>query len=274
MEQVMNRPKVTVITVCYNAAADIEVTLESVLGQTAYDDMEVIVIDGGSTDGTVEKIRKYDMRLARFISEPDKGIYNAMNKGIALSTGEYVNFMNAGDRFFNSRVIADVLAEVEGMQSRPDVIYGATVFRFNDGYAGQRPNPAAMPGHMGACHQSVFVDGDMIRRHLFDESYRISADFELLRRLYMQGAVFAEVNKYVSIYNFDGVSGSGAGRLRGVAERRRILGRPVSKFLCRMDVWRATAGSLRRDLADRLRSLVGMNVSRPAHRPLDEISQL
>ncbi|MDE5785206.1 MAG: glycosyltransferase, partial [Duncaniella sp.] len=258
MEQVNYRPRITVITVCYNAAAEIEETLDSILEQTAADDMELIVIDGGSTDGTVEKIRKYESRLARFVSEPDKGIYNAMNKGIAMSTGEYVNFMNAGDRFFNREVIADVISEVDRMESRADVIYGATVFRYPDGYAGQLPDISLLPGHMGGCHQSIFVDGDRIRKELFDESYRISADFELIHRLYGSGARFTEVKKYVAIYNFDGVSGSWKGRLRGAAERRRARGRLASPLVCFMDVARAEVGRVRRRVADGLRRIIGL----------------
>lgn len=268
------RPKITVITVCYNAAPEIEETLDSILGQTATGDMEVIVIDGGSTDGTVEKIRKYESRLARFISEPDKGIYNAMNKGIALSTGEYVNFMNSGDRFFNSDVVADVITEIDGMAERPDVIYGATVFRYPDGYAGQLSDISLMPDHMGACHQSVFVDGDMIRKQPFDETFRISADFELLHRLYLRGARFAEVKKYVAVYNFDGVSGAWKGQMRGVAERRRVRGDMTSPILCWADVVRAKAGNVRRYIGRRLRRLLGLPVKNVCHVPFDRLSQL
>lgn len=274
MEQVTSRPKITVITVCYNASADIEETLNSILGQTAIDDMEVIVIDGASTDGTVEKIKPYASRLAHFISEPDKGIYNAMNKGIALSTGEFVNFMNVGDRFFNKDVIADVIAGIKAMKNRPDVVYGATVFRYPDGYTGHLPSLALMPGAMGACHQSIFVDGDKLRNERFDESFRISADYELMHRLYTGGARFAELKKYVAVYNFDGVSGTFAGQMRGVAERRRVQGRSTSQLLCRIDVMRVKAGMMRRKLTDALRSVLGLQSRLPERKPLEEIKQL
>lgn len=87
--------KISVVTVCYNAADTIEKTMLSVLNQTHHD-IEYIIIDGGSTDGTVEIIRKYADRIAYWVSEPDKGIYDAMNKGIKVATGEWINFMNAG----------------------------------------------------------------------------------------------------------------------------------------------------------------------------------
>lgn len=95
---------ISVVTVCYNAADTIEKTMLSVLNQT-YHDIEYIIIDGGSTDGTVEIIRKYADRIAYWVSEPDKGIYDAMNKGIKVATGEWINFMNAGDEFVDEGVI-------------------------------------------------------------------------------------------------------------------------------------------------------------------------
>ena len=94
--------RISVVTVCYNAVDCIEQTMLSVLDQT-YHDIEYIIIDGGSTDGTVDIIKKYADRLAYWISEPDKGIYDAMNKGIAVATGDYINFMNAG--YFQGSVI-------------------------------------------------------------------------------------------------------------------------------------------------------------------------
>lgn len=107
----MNNPKITVVTVCYNASATLEQTMLSVLNQT-YPNIEYIVIDGGSTDGTVEIIKKYADRIAYWVSEPDKGIYDAMNKSIAKASGEYINFMNAGDSFHANDTIAKVVSNL------------------------------------------------------------------------------------------------------------------------------------------------------------------
>jgi glycosyltransferase involved in cell wall biosynthesis len=90
------KPKISVITICYNAVDLIEKTILSVLHQS-YDNIEYIIIDGNSTDGTVDIIQKYANQLAYWISEPDGGIFDAMNKGLDHATGEWVNFMNAGD---------------------------------------------------------------------------------------------------------------------------------------------------------------------------------
>ena len=108
--------KLFVITVCRNAGELLEPTMLSVLNQT-YDDLQYIVVDGGSTDGTVEVIQKYKDKLAAWVSEPDKGIYDAMNKGLRMAKGmmkeeetAWVNFMNAGDRFTDDEVVKDVFS--------------------------------------------------------------------------------------------------------------------------------------------------------------------
>lgn len=97
-------PKISVITVVYNDKEGLEKTIQSVLSQT-YDNIEYIIVDGGSTDGSVDIIKKYQNRIGKWISEPDEGIYDAMNKGVGLSSGEWLNFMNAGDVFCDNKVL-------------------------------------------------------------------------------------------------------------------------------------------------------------------------
>src|SRR5690606_31234544 len=114
-------PTLTVITVVYNNAAGIERTIISDTSQT-YQHSEDVIIDGGSTDGTVDIIRRHAGRLARFVSEPDKGIYDAMNKGLELATGDYVLFMNSGDEIY----AADTVATVFAAAPNADIYYGET----------------------------------------------------------------------------------------------------------------------------------------------------
>lgn len=115
--------KLTIITVVYNAKADLELTLKSIKSQTALP--SVIVVDGGSTDGTADVVKNYPDLVTKFISEKDKGIYDAMNKGIALSPGEWIFFLNAGDVFFDTTVVEKINAEIS--QCDVDILYGDVI---------------------------------------------------------------------------------------------------------------------------------------------------
>ena len=115
-------PIFTIITVCYNEVGNIKKTLESSVNQT-FNDYELIVVDGGSTDGTKDIILQFEKHLSWWCSEPDKGIYNAMNKGIAHAAGDYIIFMNAGDWFYDERVLENVCQK--GLNA--DVIEGHTI---------------------------------------------------------------------------------------------------------------------------------------------------
>ena len=196
-----NNPKITVVTVCYNAVDVIEKTILSVINQT-YSNIEYIVIDGNSNDGTVDVIRKYADKISKWVSEPDNGIYDAMNKGTDLATGEWINFMNAGDFFVNNHVIENLLP-VFG--EKHDVIYGDTIF-VNDGNkkgqkAYEREN--AMPSF---CHQSSFISTLLMKRYHYDQSFIIAADTDFFDRIYKEGCDFFHVDLFLSMVNMDGVS--------------------------------------------------------------------
>ena len=118
--------KFSVITICYNAAATIERTLRSVTGQS-WTDKEYIIIDGASKDSTMEIIDRYRGKVDILVSEPDKGLYDAMNKGLRLATGDYVLFMNAGDRFHEDTTLEQISDQVQKLDKLPGVIYGNTV---------------------------------------------------------------------------------------------------------------------------------------------------
>ena len=103
----MNSPLISLITVCFNAEGLINDTLQSAINQT-YKNIELVIIDGGSKDNTVAEVKKYETYIGTLISEPDKGIYDAMNKGIKAAKGEWFYFLNAGDAFYNDTVLEDV----------------------------------------------------------------------------------------------------------------------------------------------------------------------
>ncbi|MDE6268834.1 MAG: glycosyltransferase [Muribaculaceae bacterium] len=202
MTSTQSKPKITVITVCYNAADVIEPTILSVIGQD-YGDVEYIVIDGASTDGTVDIISRYAGYLSRWISEPDKGIYHAMNKGISIATGDYILFMNAGDRFFSHSALSRFFSSAADYQG-VDVLYGDTLCSVGNRFYKRRPSHTGT--HIPTCHQSIFVAARRLKEMPFDLSYRILADRHQFRQLRQSGITFAYVPEFVSIYDTTGIS--------------------------------------------------------------------
>lgn len=200
----MSNLKISVITVSFNAADTIEETILSVLNQT-YDNLEYIIIDGGSTDGTVDIIKKYADKLDYWISEPDKGIYDAMNKGIRVATGEYVNFMNAGDRFFNNSVISDIFTSNSYAES---VIYGCWITQFMDGFRAYFPSqdPSVLKDRNPINHQSAFTERSVLQKYKFNLEYPRFADYDLFRRMYKDHYSFRYINKFIAIYDVYGIS--------------------------------------------------------------------
>lgn len=165
---------VSVITVCFNAVHEIEKTIQSVLCQS-YSEIEYIIIDGGSTDGTVDIIRKYTNRITYFMSEPDKGIYDAMNKGLKAATGEWVVFMNAGDTFSSDAILSTVFSD--SYHRGIAVIYGDVYMKDSQGdlYLQEARPINFLRRAMPFCHQSSFVRKEAIKE--FDLKYKICADY-------------------------------------------------------------------------------------------------
>lgn len=200
-------PRISVVTVCFNSAETLESTILSVLNQT-YPNVEYIVIDGGSTDGTVDIIKKYADRIAYWVSEPDNGIYDAMNKGVRAATGDYMNFMNAGDGFYDNGVIERC---VPYLNTDPDVAFGSVYGISPTGdNAEVKPDPfytqKRKRKYPGICHQSTFVKAALQRQHGFDTRYSIAADFNLLSIIYNNGGKFLEIPHCIATYETTGFS--------------------------------------------------------------------
>lgn len=191
-------PKVSIITVCRNAAELIEATMLSVLNQK-YGNIEYIIIDGASTDGTQDIVNKYFDRIAYFISEPDKGIYDAMNKGLSHATGEWVNFMNAGDTFADDMVLADMFdGNVYGDEVK--VIGGNTKNVFADREEIHHAELAeVIPQRLPFSHQASFVRKEVCR---FDTKYRIAADYNLFYNIFDKygASAFFIVDQVIACY--------------------------------------------------------------------------
>ncbi len=220
----MKYPLVSIITVVWNNKAGIRKTLDSILGQT-YPNMEVIVIDGGSTDGTREIIEEYTSQLSYFISEPDHGVYDAMNKGIRLSHGDYVNFMNSGDTFHTPDAIESMhLEEVENSNT---IVYGDTSVSYYDGTYREKPAEffktyMKFKG-IGICHQTMFFPGEELRKRQYDLSYRIVADYALTYDMWKSGTHFLYRDIIVADYEWGGgISSDPYGLIKVYKENARV----------------------------------------------------
>lgn len=201
------QPKLSVITIVYNNVKDIERTMLSVLNQT-YTNIEYIIIDGVSTDGTKDVIYNYKSRLAQFISEPDKGIYDAMNKGLALATGDYVLFMNSGDEIYASETVTDVFETA----ASADIYYGETEM-YDDQWKslGQRRHCAPEEFNwksfrygMSISHQAIYIKRSIIEP--FDLQYKYSADIDWIIRSAKKASSIVNTHMYVAKYLVGGIS--------------------------------------------------------------------
>ena len=211
--------RVFVITVCRNAEKLIEPTMLSVLNQT-YGNLDYIVIDGASTDGTTDIIRRYGDRLSYWVSEPDGGIYDAMNKGVQMAQsmvreGEtaWVNFMNAGDGFSDNEVVEDFFVDKEGCPPYPEqakvLIGNFQRTRYSGSGAGSEESEVVktgnidfLPAWMPFCHQAVFMKLDDCH---FDTRYKIAADYHLFYNLYFKDgkSAFYVKDRVVAKFSMD-----------------------------------------------------------------------
>lgn len=207
-DRIYKNLSISIVTVCYNAGRVIDNTIVSVLNQT-YKNIDYVIIDGASTDETLSYVEKYkyDSRVT-VVSEPDTGIYNAMNKSLDIITGDYVIFMNAGDTFYDQHVIEDI---VESMFA--DIVYG-DVCRVMNGsekiqkYRGTHcERMIDLLSGLNMCHQSQFTRVDIMRKYEFDEKYRIVADYDFVARAMRDRLSFQHVNRVICKYdNCGGVS--------------------------------------------------------------------
>lgn len=202
--------KVSVITVCYNAGKTIKNTIESVLSQN-YSDYEYVVVDGTSKDDTLKIVNSYSDQFAQkgipmtVVSEQDKGIYDAMNKGIDLATGDWIIFMNADDSFYYVDALKDVFSnDLTGY----GVVYGDCVRLDGQGAYPMKANPPeTLPKQMPFMHQAVFARSELCKKYKFDLSYKLCADYDFFFKIYASGSKFKQVDITVCNYSIRGISG-------------------------------------------------------------------
>lgn len=196
--------RLTVVTVVYNGAAFIEATLLNVINQS-YPNIEYIVVDGGSTDGTVDIIRKYEQHIDYWISERDKGIYNAMNKGIELSTGEWISFMNAGDRFHSRTTVEHVSRLLDPSYA---VVAGGVQYIYDADHRRTKHMRLKFSGFYMEVphHQASFINNTLMKQYRYDESFRIRADLNFMTLLHAKGHEFRMIDEIICDVDTAGVS--------------------------------------------------------------------
>lgn len=200
-------PTLTVITVVYNNVRDIERTIASVIRQT-YPHIEYLIIDGGSTDGTVDVIKQYADRIAHWISESDNGIYEAMNKGLARATGDYVLFMNSGDEIFADDTVAKVFASAPDA----DIYYGETEM-YDENWQSLGLRRHAIPEQfswrsfrygMTISHQAIYIRRTIVGS--YDLHYRLSSDIDWIIRAAKRANTIVNTRCIVAKYLVGGMS--------------------------------------------------------------------
>lgn len=203
-------PKFSVITVTYNAAGVLEDTIQSVISQT-YHHVEYIIVDGASTDGTMAIVDRYRSRIHTVVSEPDKGLYDAMNKGMALATGDYLCFLNAGDCFHEDDTLQQMVHTLHGTEL-PDVMYGNTAIVDAEGHF-LRMRRLSPPDQLNwksfrqgvlVCHQAFFAKRSLAVP--YNLTYRYSSDFDWCIRVMKKAQSFHYTRLTVIDYLEEGLT--------------------------------------------------------------------
>ena len=223
--------KVSVVTVNYNNSAELEETLKSVVAQE-YRNIEHIIVDGSSTDGTIEIVEQYAEKHPeiKWISEPDNGIYYAMNKGLKMVTGEVIYFLNSGDILFDRDVLGKVVKEFE--KSHADFIFGDIVEVYETQKTKRKywnVSKLFLYGHM-ICHQACFFRKSLVDKvGFFNESFKIAADYEYLLKIFDNNEFKRKhLAETVVFYDKSGVSCKNVELL--VSERNILKEKYFNKF--------------------------------------------
>lgn len=195
--------KYTVITINYNNAEGLRRTIDSVVNQTCTD-YEYAIIDGGSTDGSVEIIKEYEDKITYWVSENDNGIYNAMNKGVKVAQGEYLIFMNSGDVFYSEKV----LEEIQSTNKTDDIIVGKVYTNKGNEFLYQ-PNQPTMYFFYSSTipHQGAFIKKWLLDKYPYDETLKITADWKFfVDAIVFEHCTISFINVPVSMFNTEGIS--------------------------------------------------------------------
>ena len=236
--------KITVVTVVYNTLTLLKKTLES---SSIPSDVEYLVVDGNSCDGTQSYLEEFSLSKKidnfSYISEPDNGVYDAMNKAAHLAKGEYIVFMNAGDLFYNESTLSCVISHIEA-ENKPDVVYGDHLLfnESNNKYCKAKPLKHLWK-RMVFCHQSMYIKTELQKKFSFNYS-NLSADHTLIYTLFSRSFRFSYINKPLSIYLDGGLSvkyyrKSIRHRLQGVLGQNRRYHKKLKILVYYIFIWLA-----------------------------------
>lgn len=228
-------PKLSVITVCKNEVNGIRRTLESITNQV-FQDYELLVIDGASTDGTVEVINEYRAKISHFKSEADQGIYAAQNQGVRAATGEYLLFINGGDAIHDDQVLQDVFYT----KPNADIIYGDLLIEEHDGTEtrGYTPGEITLDFMLRGTlwHPVSFIRKSLFDElGLYDENLKIAADYEFfLNAILVRGVETSHIDRVIARFNLDGVGSNPSMAAQHDKERTHIQRKYFSEPVLRM----------------------------------------
>jgi putative colanic acid biosynthesis glycosyltransferase len=211
-------PKISVVTINLNMRDGLKGTIESVIAQD-YPNLEYLVIDGGSQDGSTDLIREYADGIDYWVSEPDRGLYDAMNKGARAATGEWVIYMNAGDRFHDEKAVSDVFRDPH---LDADLVYGHALISYEREQVKRlvlAQSPSVLPLRMNCSHQSLFTRCGIVLGSPFSLGL-MAADYEFLVRMHVEGKRFKMVDRIIGVNANRGMSDRR--RLRSLSQRCRI----------------------------------------------------
>ncbi|GAB7257498.1 glycosyltransferase family 2 protein [Polaribacter sp. OB-PA-B3] len=225
--------KISIITVCYNSDKTIEKTIKSVISQT-YKNIEYIIVDGKSKDTTIDIIKNYESNISKWISEPDKGLYDAMNKGIALSTGDIVGILNSDDIFTDNKVLENV-ANFH-LQNKVEASIG-NIIQFNEAgktvrkYSAKNWNPEKLKIGFMPAHPAIFFNRELFDKYgVYHLDFTIGADYELITRFFLKHNItwkFSDITTTSMLIG--GLSSSGLSSYR-------LISKEIKKALTRNNI--------------------------------------
>jgi len=197
--------KISIVTVVYNDEYRIRKTIESVISQT-YNNIEYIIVDGKSTDNTINVISNYQNNISQIISEVDDGIYDAMNKGLKVSTGDRVLFLNAGDELYDKDIISSIIILLKGKEHYA-LVYGNVLLKGRNIILKSEPIKS-INRVMVTNHQACFFKTNIHKNYYYNLNYKIAADYEVIFKMYNNNEEFAIIDSVISKVEPNGVADS------------------------------------------------------------------